>query len=328
MSDILRTVNLKGFGKKIQGKVRDIYVQGDPSTSSGQVRILVTTDRISAFDRNLGHIPQKGAVLNLLAAFWFEKTKDIVDNHLISVPDPNVSIVKNAKLIPIEMVVRGYITGVTGTSIWGSYAKGEQVIYGIKFPEGLRKNQKLPKPVITPTTKAEKGHDERLTEKEIIQREIVSPPIWKQMKKAALKLFERGQKICEKVGIILVDTKYEFGLLNGKLILIDEIHTPDSSRFWVQKTYLERFNKGLEPEIFDKEILRLWYAKRGYKGDGKPPKMSEKLIEDLSKRYIAIYEKITGKKFVPDMTKDVNQRIKNNLNRYTKLHSKKNYSKI
>ena len=301
---VLKTVNIKDFGKKIQGKVRDIYVQGDK-------RILIATDRISAFDINLGYIPQKGKVLNLLAAFWFEKTKDIIKNHLISVPDPNVSIVKSAKLIPIEMVVRGYITGVTNTSIWGSYKKGERVIYGIEFPEGLEKNQKLPKPVITPTTKAEKGHDERLTEKEILK--IVPAKLWKQMKKAALALFARGQKICEKAGIILVDTKYEFGLLDGKLILIDEIHTPDSSRFWIKKTYLERFKKGLEPENFDKEILRLWYAKRGYKGDGKPPKMSKKLIADLSQRYMAIYEKITGEKFVPDKSKNVNMRIQDNF---------------
>lgn len=304
MSDIIKTVNLKGFGIKIQGKVRDIYAHQDK-------RILITTDRISAFDRNLGYIPQKGAVLNLLAVFWFEKTKDIIKNHLISVPDPNVSIVKSAKLIPIEMVVRGYITGVTNTSIWGSYEKGERIIYGIKFPEGLKKNQKLPKPVITPTTKAEKGHDERLTEKEILK--IVPAKLWKQMKKVALQLFERGQKICDKAGIILVDTKYEFGLLKGKLILIDEIHTPDSSRFWVKKTYQERFEKGLEPENFDKEILRLWYAKRGYKGDGKPPKMSQKLITDLSKRYIAIYEKITGKKFKPVIGKSISKRIQDHI---------------
>ena len=306
MLNVIKTVNLKGFGKKHQGKVRDFYILPDK-------RILIATDRISAFDINLGYIPQKGAVLNLLAAFWFEKTKNIVSNHLISVPDPNVSIVKNAQLIPIEMVVRGYITGVTNTSIWGSYEAGERLIYGVKFSDGLRKNQKLPKPVITPTTKAAKGHDERLTEKEIIDRKIVSPKIWREMKKAALSLFDRGTKICEKAGIILVDTKYEFGLRSGKLILIDEIHTPDSSRFWVKKTYWERFKKGLEPENFDKEILRLWYVKRGYKGDGKPPKMSKKLISDLSKRYMAIYEKITGKKFIPDLSKNISRRIQENL---------------
>ena len=291
MSGSLKTVNLKGFGKKHSGKVRDCYILGEE-------RFLITTDRISAFDVILGYIPYKGAVLNQLAAFWFDKTKDIINNHIISIPDPNVTMGKNVAPIPIEMVVRGYITGVTNTSIWGSYEKGERVIYGVKFSEGLRKNQKLPTPVITPTTKAEQGHDERLTEKEILQKRIVSPAIWKQMKKVALELFERGTKICEKRGIILVDTKYEFGLdKNGKLILIDEIHTPDSSRFWIKKTYPQRFKKGEEPENFDKEFMRLWYVKRGYKGDGKPPKMTASLQRAVSERYIKIYEKITGKKF-------------------------------
>ena len=271
------------------GKVRDFYILGDK-------RVIATTDRISAFDVILGLIPGKGAILNQLSSFWFEKTKDIVPNHLISTPHPNISIVKNARLIPIEMVVRGYISGVTNTSIWGSYEKGERLIYGVRFPEGLRKNQKLPKPVITPTTKAESGHDERLTEKEIIARKIVSPKIWRQMKKAALKLFDRGTRICAKKGIILVDTKYEFGFdSKNKLILIDEIHTPDSSRFWIKKTYKKRFSKRIEPENFDKEFLRLWYAKRGYKGDGTPPKMPVSLIKAVSRRYTQIYKKITGK---------------------------------
>ncbi|OGE65073.1 phosphoribosylaminoimidazolesuccinocarboxamide synthase [Candidatus Daviesbacteria bacterium RIFCSPLOWO2_02_FULL_36_7] len=305
MAQVLDTVNISNLGKKYSGKVRDFYIVDGK-------RIIITTDRQSAFDVILGHIPYKGAVLNLLSAFWFEKTKDIVPNHIISIPDPNVTIGKDAALIPIEMVVRGYISGVTNTSIWGSYQKGERVIYGIKFPEGLKKNQKLPTPVITPTTKASKGHDERLTEKEILERKIVSPKIWKQMKETTLKLFERGTKICDKAGIILVDTKYEFGLLNGKLILIDELHTPDGSRFWIKKTYKERFEKGIEPENFDKEFLRLWYVSRGYKGDGEPPKMSKELIVDLSKRYIAIYEKLTGKKFKV-FKYPIEERIKKNL---------------
>ncbi len=303
----LKTVNIKGLGKKIQGKVRDIYVV------KGK-RIFITTDRQSAFDKVLGYIPFKGQVLTALSAFWFEKTKDIIQNHLISVPDPNVLLVKECKLIPIEMVVRGYITGVTDTSIWGSYEKGKRVIYGIKFPEGLKKNQKLPKPVITPTTKAARGHDERLTEKEIIQKKIVNPSLWKQMKKAALALFERGREICDKAGIVLVDTKYEFGLdENGKLILIDEIHTPDSSRFWVKKTHKERYKKGLEPENFDKEFIRLWYIERIDPYKDKIIPMSAELVAAASQRYIAIYEKITGKKFIPDRSKNVNKRIQDNL---------------
>ncbi len=290
---LIKTVNLKGLGRKRQGKTRDLYVVGD-------TRIIVSTDRISAFDVNLGHIPHKGQVLNQIAAFWFDKTKRIIPNHLLALPHPNVMIVRNLKLIPIEMVVRGYISGVTDTSIWGSYKKGERTIYGVKFPNGLKKNQKLPKPVITPTTKAESGHDMRLTAKEIVAQNIVSKKIWTQMEKTALALFKKGTEVCAQAGIILVDTKYEFGLSpDGSLVLIDEMHTPDSSRFWIKKTYRSRFKKGLEPENFDKEFLRLWYREHGYTGKGKPPKMTRDFIAQVSKRYIAIYQKITGKKFVP-----------------------------
>ncbi len=293
----LKKTNFKNFGKRIQGKVRDTYIQKDK-------RIIITTDRQSAFDKVLGFIPYKGAVLNQISAYWFEVTKNIVPNHIIEIPDPNVSIVKNCKLIPIEMVVRSYITGVTDTSIWGSYEKGERIIYGIKFPDGLKKNQKLPKPVITPTTKAEAGHDERLTEEEILEGktrlpdgQVIPEKLWKQMKNAALDLFDKGTKVCNSAGIILADTKYEFGIYNGKLMLIDEIHTPDSSRFWVKKTYIERFKKGLEPESFDKEELRIWFKKQGYSGEGRPPKMPDEFIAKMSMLYIGIYEKITGEKF-------------------------------
>ena len=310
----LKTVNLPKFGKKHSGKVRDSYALDSK-------RIIVTTDRQSAFDRILGLIPFKGQVLTKLSEFWFKETSDIIQNHLLSVPDPNVMVVKNCKVIPIEMVIRGYITGVTDTSIWGSYEKGERVIYGIKFPEGLRKNEKLPEPVITPTTKAAAGHDERLTEKEILQRktrlpdgQVVSPKLWKQMKEVALALFERGQEICDKAGIILVDTKYEFGFDDkSKLILVDEIHTPDSSRYWIKETYQKRFSSGEEPESYDKEPLRIWFKERGFSGKGKIPKMPPAFIAKMSMLYMGIYEKITGQKFVPDMTNNVNQRIKNNL---------------
>lgn len=308
-----KTIDLPGLGKKYQGKVRDFYILKNR-------RIIITTDRQSAFDRILGFIPLKGQALNQLSAFWFKKTADIVPNHLIAVPDPNVMIVKNCQIIPIEMVVRGYITGVTGTSIWGSYEEGERVIYGIRFPDGLCKNQRLPKPVITPTTKATVGHDERLTEKEILRKKIrlsdgqvISPLLWRKMKKAALALFLRGTKICARAGIILVDTKYEFGLdEKGKLTLIDEVHTPDSSRFWIKKTYLKQFKNGLEPEYFDKEILRIWFKERGYSGEGRPPKMPPDFIAKVSKRYIKIYEIITGEKFKIDK-KPVIRRIKENL---------------
>ena len=299
-------INFPKLGKKRSGKVRDWYIKGN-------LRILIATDRVSAFDRVLGFIPFKGQVLTQLSKFWFDKTKDIVPNHIISIPDPNVMVVKNCQIIPIEMVVRGFISGVTSTSIWTAYQKGERVIYGIKFPNGLKKNQKLKKPVITPTTKAEVGHDERLTREEIIKRKIVPVKLYKQMEKKALRLFARGTRICNKAGIILVDTKYEFGLYNGKLMLIDEIHTPDSSRFWIKATYKKKFSEGLEPENFDKEFMRIWFKEQGYTGDGKIPKMPKEFIAKISERYISIYEKITGKKFKVNPNENVKKRIKDNL---------------
>ena len=291
---VLKTIDVSGLGEKRQGKVRDIYFKDD-------TRILVTTDRQSAFDVILGHIPFKGAVLNLLSQFWFEQTKSIVQNHMLSVPDPNVMVTQNCTSTSVEMIVRGYMTGVTKTSIWYSYEKGEREIYGLKFPESLKKNQKLPEPVLTPTAHPEVGsklHDERLTRDEIIEQRIVDKDIYEQMERVALALFDFGSKHCEKQGLILVDTKYEFGIYEGKLMLIDEIHTPDSSRFWIADTYRERFGSGEEPENFDKEFLRLRYAHElGYTGDGEPPEMPQDLIIDLAKRYIAVYEKISGKIF-------------------------------
>ncbi len=302
---ILKSVNLRSLGKKYAGKVRDCYTLEDK-------RILIATDRISAFDRILDFIPYKGQVLTLLSKFWFEKTADIVPNQMISVPHANVMVAHNAQPIPLEIVVRGYISGVTNTSIWGAYEKGERVIYGIKFPDGLRKNQKLLVPVITPTTKAAKGHDEKVTREEILKRKIMTPKKYAELEQIALELFKRGTEICAKAGIILVDTKYEFGLYKNKLILIDEIHTPDSSRFWIQETYRERFKTGKEPENFDKEFMRIWFKKRNYTGDGKPPKMPKAFITKISKRYIAIYEKITGEKFVPDKRKITKELIISN----------------
>lgn len=310
----LKTVNIPKLGKKNSGKVRDYYILKNK-------RVIITTDRQSAFDKVLGYIPFKGQILNQLSAFWFEKTADIVPNHVLCVPDPNVMVVRNCNIIPIEMVVRGYITGVTGTSIWGSYEKGERVIYGIKFPDGLKKNQKLPKFVLTPTTKATVGHDERLTEEEILAKKIVLPSLWRQMKKAALRLFARGQKICDSVGIILVDTKYEFGLdERERLTLIDEVHTTDSSRYWVKKTYRERFSKGLEPESYDKEPLRIWFKEHGYTGEGTPPKMPPEFIAKMCILYQTIYEGVTGKKFAADISGDVQKRIIKNLRRAGIVH--------
>lgn len=293
--NLLKETDFPFLGKKISGKVRDIYFVDDK-------RILITTDRQSAFNVILGWIPYKGTVLNLLSQFWFEKTKHISNNHMLSVPHPNVMVTKNCQSIPIEMIVRGYLSGVTITSPWGNYEKGERIIYGIKFPEGLRKNQKLPNPILTPTTHggARGSHaDERLTREEIIDHKIIDKKIYKQMEEISYELFKFGSRLCKKQGLILVDTKYEFGLQNGKLMLIDEIHTPDSSRFWIANSYDSRFKKGLEPENYDKEFLRLWYVNRGYRGDGTPPKMPDSLMVALSKRYIGVYEKITAQKFKP-----------------------------
>jgi phosphoribosylaminoimidazole-succinocarboxamide synthase len=293
-SKVLKTVNIPGLSSKYQGKVRDFYrIDGK--------RILITTDRISAFDRVLGFIPYKGQVLNQLSEFWFDETRDIVANHLIDVIHPNISVVKEAKSYPVEMVVRGYITGVTSTSIWHAYELGERVIYGIAFPEVLKKNQQLPTPIITPTTKAEHGkHDERISHKEILKRKLVPDKVLKKMEEVSLALYRRGNEICKKRGLILVDTKYEFADYKGKLMLIDEIHTPDSSRFWRADSYKERYKKGQEPENFDKEFFRMWYTKQGYRGDGTPPKMSVDLQVKTAQRYIRIYEMITCKKFMPE----------------------------
>ncbi len=210
----------------------------------------------------------------------------------------NVLISKKCKGIPIEMIIRGYISGSTNTSIWYSYNKGERHIYGLDFPDGLKKNQKLPKPVITPTTHAEYGgHDKRLTREEILASNIVDPKIYKQMEEITYALFKRGNEIANKAGLILVDTKYEFGLVDGKLVLMDEVHTPDGSRFWIKDTYQERFEKGEEPENFDKEFIRLWYAQRIDPYKDKIPAMPQDLVVAASKRYIEIYERLTGKKF-------------------------------
>ena len=294
------------IGKKYEGKVRDNY------TLNGK-RIIITTDRISAFDRVLCSIPFKGQVLNQTSAFWFEKTKKIVENHVISVPDPNVMVVKECKPYPVEMVVRGYITGVTTTSAWYNYERGIRNFCGNILPEGLKKNQKFDKPMITPSTKAEKGlHDESISGEEVIKRKLIDEKIYNQMEKAALALFDFGTKLVAKNNLILVDTKYEFGELNGKLVLIDEIHTPDSSRFWIKDTYEELFSKGQEPQKLDKEYVRQWLANKGFIGEGSIPEIPDEIKIEAAKRYIRAYEMITGKEFEAK-NEDVMERIERNL---------------
>jgi phosphoribosylaminoimidazole-succinocarboxamide synthase len=277
------------------GKVRDWY-----DLANGQ-RLIVTTDRLSAFDRVLARVPYKGQVLNQLSAWWFEQTKSIIQNHLISIPDPNAAIVQKVKPMPVEVIVRGYITGVTSTALWHRYSLGERDIYGYHFTNGLRKNQRLPEPIITPTTKGgETGHDERLTCVEVVEKGLLDQKTWDQVQAAALEIFKRGQELAAKAELILVDTKYEFGLTDeGQVILIDEVHTPDSSRFWRANAYQQRFDEGLEPENFDKEFIRIAYTDKGYRGDGEIPSMPDELWAAASRRYIAIYEMLTGKTFKP-----------------------------
>jgi phosphoribosylaminoimidazole-succinocarboxamide synthase len=287
-------VDLPALGARHSGKVRDYFV-------SGRRRVLVTTDRLSAFDRILTAVPFKGQVLNQLSAFWFERTADLVGNHLLSVPDPNVTVADECAPFPVEVVVRGYISGVTKTALWYRYSLGERHIYGYDFPEGMTKNQPLPEPIITPTTKGRAGeHDERITCAEVVERGLLDPETWDQVQAAALAVFKRGQEIAGQGGLILVDTKYEFGRTpEGQVVLIDEVHTPDSSRFWLADSYERHLTGGLEPENFDKEFLRLWYAERGYRGDGEPPQASEALIARVSQRYMACYERLTGQTFAP-----------------------------
>jgi len=294
------------IGKKYEGKVRDNY------TLNGK-RLIITTDRISAFDRVLCSLPFKGQVLNQVSAFWFEKTKKIIKNHIISIPDPNVMIVHECKPYPVEMIVRGYITGVTTTSAWYNYERGVRNFCGNILPEGLRKNQKLGKPIITPTTKAGHGfHDESISANEIIKRGLVDEKTYRKMEKASLELFDFGTKLVAKNNLILVDTKYEFGTLNGELVLIDEAHTPDSSRFWINDTYEKLFLKGGEPQKLDKEYVRQWLAGRGFIGEGPIPKIPDDVKIEAVKRYITAYEMITGKEFEAK-NEDVLKRIEGNL---------------
>lgn len=277
-----------------RGKVREAYGLPDGR------RILIATDRQSAFDKVLAAVPYKGQVLNQTARFWFDQTADICANHVISYPDPNVAIVKHLDMLPIEMVVRDYLTGSTDTSIWPMYERGERMLYGHKFPDGLKKSQKLPQTIITPTTKAEQGeHDAPITATEIVEQKLLTQAQWDELSRLALAVFARGREIAAKNGLILVDTKYEFGIdpANGKITLADEIHTPDSSRYWIADTYKAKFEAGANPDSLDKEFLRLWINARcdPYK-DPIPEIPAETLIE-FSEKYIRLYEQVTGTKF-------------------------------
>jgi phosphoribosylaminoimidazole-succinocarboxamide synthase len=283
------------LSKRMSGKVRDWYTLDEARM------LFVTTDRLSAFDRIRARVPYKGQVLNQLSAWWFDVTRDLIANQMIAVPDPNVIIARSVRRFPVEIVVRGYITGVTTTALWYRYSLGEREIYGYKFPEGLKKNQALPEPILTPTTKGVEGtHDERLTNAEVVERGLLDAETWEKVGAAALAIFRRGQELAARAGLILVDTKYEMGLsADGKIMLIDEVHTPDSSRFWKAETYAERFEAGQEPDNYDKELVRLAYAEQGYRGDGDPPTLPDEVWVAASQRYISIFEMLTGQTFEP-----------------------------
>jgi phosphoribosylaminoimidazole-succinocarboxamide synthase len=272
------------------GKVRSSYRLRDGN------RLFVTTDRLSAFDRVVAGVPYKGQVLNELAAWWFEQTRDIVGNHVVSLPDPNALIALETNPLPVEVIVRGRITGVTSTSLWKQYADGGRVLYGHRLPDGLKKNDALPKPLVTPTTKAEKGgHDEVLTLADVVDRGLVSAPLWSTVQEIAVALFERGVERSANAGLVFADTKYEFGVTaDGTLLLIDEMHTPDSSRYWVADSLEARLSKGDEPESLDKEVVRKALDAAGFRGDGPVPDLPQAVWTQTSERYISCFERLTG----------------------------------
>ncbi len=307
LGSVLDNTFFENLPNYYKGKVRDRYeVDGK--------MVMIVTDRQSAFDLNIGLIPFKGQVLNLISKFWFEKTKDIIGNHVISIPDPNVMIVKKLKMFPVEVVVRGYITGVTNTSMWLNYHNGERNFCGNFLPDGLQKNDKLPEAIITPTTKDEE-HNEKISAEEIIKTGLVEEEKWNKISEYALKLFKRGQELAAEKGLILVDTKYEFGEdEDGNILVGDEVHTPDSSRYWIMDTYQERHDRGDEPEYFDKEYLRIWLREQGFEYGQEPPKITDDLIVEFSSRYIDVYERMTGETFeFPEENISVKDRIEANL---------------
>ena len=289
------------LGEHYKGKVRENFSQDDKI-------LMITSDRVSAFDHVLGTIPFKGQILSEIANFWFEKTKDLVPNHIIDTPDPQVLVAKRAKTLPVEVIVRQYITG----SLWREYSNGINGQYGFMLPEGLKKDQKFDEPLLTPSTKAEYGlHDEPISRESIVNG-LVEESVYAKAEEYALVLFKAGREWAAKQGLILVDTKYEFGIVDGELIVIDEIHTPDSSRYWVAKEYETRFENGENQLMLDKENIRQWLIEKGFSGDGVPPELSEEIRITLAERYVELYHTLTGKQFDPKVG-DVKSRIIKNL---------------
>ena len=297
----LESTQFPSLGKRYQGKVRDSYVKDDR-------RVLIASDRISAFDRVLTTIPFKGEVLTRMASFWFGLTSEIIANHVISEPDPQVIVGRELKIVPIEVVVRGYLTG----SAWRDYEKGTAVS-GIALKKGLRRNQKFPEPILTPSTKESEGHDQPISREEILAKKIVSEELWLKIEKAAKGLFLAGTAHAASRGLLFVDTKYEFGVdPKGALILADEIHTPDSSRYWYAASYSERFADDKDPESLDKEFVRRWLMERGWMGEGVPPPFDDDFKVKIARRYISTYEEITGLPFTATVG-SANARIEKSL---------------
>ena len=299
--------NFKGQTKVYHGKVRDVYFIDD------KYLVMVASDRISAFDVILPEgIPYKGQVLNQIAALFLDETKDIVPNWKIATPDPMVTVGRLCKPFPVEMIIRGYLTG----SSWRTYKSGKREICGVEIPEGMKEHQRFEKPIITPTTKADEGHDEDISREEIIRQGLISEEDYKQIEEITYKLFQRGSEIAAKHGLILVDTKYEFGKIGDQIYLMDEIHTPDSSRYFIADEYQECFEKGLPVKQLSKEFVREWLMANGFQGqEGQQvPEMTPEIVSSISERYIELYEKVTGKKFEKaDESDDILKRIEKNI---------------
>jgi phosphoribosylaminoimidazole-succinocarboxamide synthase len=310
---VLDDATISELPNHYRGKVRDNYDLADGR------RIIIASDRLSAFDRGIAAIPCKGQVLTQTARFWFEETADLCPNHVIEYPDPNVLVCGRLDIMPVEIVVRDYMAGTTGTSIWSMYKTGRREMYGVAFPDNLRENQKLPRTVLTPTTKARDGeHDEPITPAKIVERGLLSAARWDAVSEIAFALFARGREIAASRGLILVDTKYEFGLDgDGSIILADEIHTPDSSRYWFAATYPGRFAASEPPDAFDKDVLRRWVAARCDPYRDPIPPIPPQVIGETAAVYIDAYERITGETFtLPPPGEKVLDRIRANLARY------------
>lgn len=304
LDNCITETKVEGYPEPYKGKVREVYDLGNDKLG------IVVTDRISAFDHIMKQaIPFKGQILNQLAAFSFEKVTNIVATHIIDVPHPNVTIAKKCDPVPIEVVIRGYLTG----HAWRVYKAGKRELCGVKLPEGLKEHDKFPKPILTPATKAMEGHDEDISEEEILSRKIVPPELWSEIKEAAFNLFERGTEVADEQDLILVDTKYEFGLFNGELTLIDEVHTTDSSRYFYKEGYEERQAKGEGQKQLSKEFLREWLMEHDFQGlEGQNlPNLPDEFRMEVFKRYAELFEMLTGKAFEPVLEKDFNKTLAN-----------------